>query len=127
MTTLAAVEVIVSDLTRSRTFYSLFGLEFPEIAEGEGHIEAVTQSGLRVMLDTEEVIQSFTPDWQKPQGQRVLLAFECTSPEEVDAMYTRVLEAGFASHKAPWDAAWGQRYAQVSDPDGSLVDLFAGL
>jgi uncharacterized glyoxalase superfamily protein PhnB len=27
----------------------------------------------------------------------------------------------------PWDADWGQRYAQVKDPDGNSVDLFAAL
>ena len=27
----------------------------------------------------------------------------------------------------PWDAFWGQRYAQVKDPDGNVVDLFAPL
>ena len=30
-------------------------------------------------------------------------------------------------NKQPWNAFWGQRYAQVADPDGNLVDLFAAL
>jgi len=34
---------------------------------------------------------------------------------------------GHRAHKAPWDAFWGQRYAQVLDPDGNSVDLFAPL
>ena len=29
--------------------------------------------------------------------------------------------------KEPWDAFWGQRYAQVRDPDGNPVDLYAPL
>jgi hypothetical protein len=27
----------------------------------------------------------------------------------------------------PWDAFCGQRYAEVEDPDGNVVDLFAPL
>jgi catechol 2,3-dioxygenase-like lactoylglutathione lyase family enzyme len=29
--------------------------------------------------------------------------------------------------KEPYDAFWGQRYANVADPDGNAVDLFAPL
>jgi uncharacterized glyoxalase superfamily protein PhnB len=38
-----------------------------------------------------------------------------------------VVEAGFTGEKEPWDAFWGQRYAQLADPDGVPVDLFAAL
>ena len=38
-----------------------------------------------------------------------------------------MIAAGFASKSEPWDAFWGQRYAQVVDPDGNDVDLFAPL
>lgn len=37
------------------------------------------------------------------------------------------VEAGIGGHLPPWDAFWGQRYAVVHDPDGTPVDLFAGL
>jgi uncharacterized glyoxalase superfamily protein PhnB len=62
-----------------------------------------------------------------PQGTRTALAFLCASPTEVDATYAAVLGAGFAGKREPWDAFWGQRYAQVVDPDGNVVDLFAPL
>ena len=55
------------------------------------------------------------------------LAFDCGSPADVDALYKRVVDAGFRSKTAPWDAFWGQRYAQVIDPDDNVVDLFAEL
>jgi len=45
----------------------------------------------------------------------------------VDELYARVRAAGFDTEKEPWDAFWGQRYAQVRDPDGVPVDLFAPL
>ena len=40
---------------------------------------------------------------------------------------TPLVAAGHRSHRAPWDAFWGQRYATVLDPDGNAVDLFAAL
>jgi uncharacterized glyoxalase superfamily protein PhnB len=79
------------------------------------------------MLDTEEVVTSFRPDWTRTSGNQLALAFECGSPAEVDELYARVVAAGFEGEKEPWDAFWGQRYAQLSDPDGVPVDLFAAL
>jgi catechol 2,3-dioxygenase-like lactoylglutathione lyase family enzyme len=122
-----ALGVVVSDLAAAITFYGELGLEFPEAPENEGHVEA-SVAGIRFMLDTEETIRSFDPDWQPPSGgQRVGLAFRCDSPADVDATYAKMLEVGGRPHKAPWDAVWGMRYAQVADPDGNPIDLFADL
>jgi len=122
---LNAIGIVASDVGRSIAFYRQLGVELPE--DGEGHIEATLPSGVRLMLDSEEVIQSFRPDWRREAGNQLALAFECASPEEVDELYERVTSAGFDGEKEPWDAFWGQRYAQLSDPDGVPVDLFAPL
>jgi uncharacterized glyoxalase superfamily protein PhnB len=45
----------------------------------------------------------------------------------VDSAYANLLEHGGTGHKEPWDAVWGMRYAEVKDPDGTVVDLFADL
>ena len=79
------------------------------------------------MLDAEEVVESFRPDWTREAGNQLALAFECASPAEVDELWTRVRDAGFEADKEPWDAFWGQRYAQLRDPDGVPIDLFAAL
>ena len=122
-----AVGTIVSDMGRALAFYRQLGLEFPEGAEGEGHAEA-SAGGVRLMFDTEEVIRSFDPEWRRPEGgHRSSLAFRCDSPAEVDAAYASLLLHGGTGHKEPWDAFWGMRYAQIWDPDGNLVDLFADL
>jgi uncharacterized glyoxalase superfamily protein PhnB len=55
------------------------------------------------------------------------MAFQCASPAEVDAVYSELVGAGHREHLAPWDAAWGMRYASLLDPDGNPVDLFADL
>ena len=79
------------------------------------------------MLDTEETITSFRPDWTRATGNQIALAFECASAAEVDETYAALVDAGFHGEKEPWDAFWGQRYAQVQDPDGVGVDLYAAL
>jgi uncharacterized glyoxalase superfamily protein PhnB len=124
MPQLNALGIVASDLERSRAFYRLLGVE---IAEGSDHVEATLPNGFRLMLDTEDVIRSFRPDWTRETGNQLALAFDCGSPAEVDETYARIVEAGFEGEKEPWDAFWGHRYAQVRDPDGVGVDLFAAL
>ncbi len=130
MARIDAIGVVVSDLERAVGFYRLLGLEFPEPLdpEGHGHVEASMPGGLRFMMDTEEVVRSFAPDWTPPSGsQRTVLAFLCDSPAEVDRLYEELVAAGGQAYREPWDAFWGQRYAEVKDPDGNVVDLFAPL
>jgi catechol 2,3-dioxygenase-like lactoylglutathione lyase family enzyme len=123
-----AIGVTVSDLRRSAAFYSLLGLEFADLDADHGHVEAALPGGLRFMLDSEETIRSFNPDWTPPTGgHRTGLAFVCDSPTDVDAQYEELLQAGGTPQLPPWDAFWGQRYATVLDPDGNVVDLFAPL
>lgn len=118
---LNAVGIVAADVATTVRFYELLGATFA----GEGHVEATMPNGLRLMVDSEDVIRSFEPDWQRANGNQLSLAFECASPAEVDEAYARVTAAGFAGHREPWDAFWGQRYAQLRDPDGVPVDLFA--
>jgi uncharacterized glyoxalase superfamily protein PhnB len=121
---LDAIGIVSSGLERTREFYRLVGVEF---SEGDDHVEATMPNGLRLMVDTEDVIRSFQPDWTRETGNQVALAFACDSPAEVDAIYAAVVAAGFHGEKEPWDAFWGHRYAQLHDPDGVGVDLFATL
>lgn len=121
------VGIVVSDMAAALGFYRLLGLAIAPGAESEGHVEVITPNGYRIAWDSEDVIRSFDPEWTRPVGQRVGLAFKCDSPAEVDALYGQIVASGYAGHKAPWDAFWGQRYAQVADPDGTVIDLFAAL
>jgi uncharacterized glyoxalase superfamily protein PhnB len=111
---------------RSIRFYRLLGLDVPETPD-EGHVDAFLPNGVRFMLDTEEVVRSFSPDWSRETGNQLSLAFECATPAEVDEVYTTVTAAGFEGEKEPWDAFWGQRYAELRDPDGVPVHLYAPL
>ncbi|HEX6662798.1 MAG TPA: VOC family protein [Gaiellaceae bacterium] len=120
--------IVVSDMARSVAFYRLLGLDFPEGAEHEQHVEAPLSGGMRYALDTEDVMRSFDPEWRRPtEGHTTGGAFRCGSPEEVDRVYAELIGAGASVHKEPWDAFWGQRYGQLKDPDGTVIDLYAPL
>jgi catechol 2,3-dioxygenase-like lactoylglutathione lyase family enzyme len=136
---LNVIGVIVSDLQAAIDFYQRLGLHFPPDPdpEGHGHAESTLPGGLRFTLDAEASIRSFDPHWSPPSGgpilcppsggHRMAVAFACDSPTDVDRVYRELLDAGAEGHKEPWDAFWGQRYAQIKDPDGNVVDLFAPL
>ena len=125
MPKLDAIGIVSKDLKASVAFYRLLGLAFPD-PDGD-HLEATTAAGLRVMLDDLKLMKTLDPEWTEPKGRRMNLAFACASPAEVDAVHAKVTAAGHPSKTAPWDAFWGQRYAQIIDPDGNVVDLFAVL
>jgi uncharacterized glyoxalase superfamily protein PhnB len=124
---LTALGIVAADIAEAARFYRTLGLDVPEPPAGEQHFEITLPNGLRLMWDDEQLIRQIDPEWERPAGTAISLAFECESPAEVDATYARVLEAGFRGKSEPYDAFWGQRYATVLDPDGNAVDLFAPL
>lgn len=122
------VGIVVSDMAVALAFYRRLGLDIPSDADTAPHVEVTLPGGLRLAWDTVDTIRSFDPDWTKPEGNRPFaLAFKCDDPADVDAVHAALVSAGYRSHKDPWDAFWGHRYATVLDPDENPVDLFAPL
>lgn len=130
MAKLDAVGIVVKDLAKSVAFYRLLGAPFPEdaAASEHGHAEATLDGGVRFMMDTEDEMRKFDPSWKRSGGSpAAALAFNCEAAQSVDELFAKALAAGGRGHKEPWDAFWGQRYAQLRDPDGNGVDLYAAL
>jgi uncharacterized glyoxalase superfamily protein PhnB len=123
---LDAVGIVSSDMGRSLQFYRQLGLDVPDTPD-EGHVNIEIAGGLRVMIDSEDEIRKFRPDWTRTTGNQFALAFQCETASNVDEIYARMVAAGFQGDKEPWNAFWGQRYAQLRDPDGVPVDLYAAL
>ena len=122
------VGIVVKDMAKALAFYRQLGLDIPAEMDSEGHVEVKLANGLRLAWDTQEVIRSFDSDWQPASGGHGMgLAFLCDSPADVDTTFQRITGMGYEVHKDPFDAFWGQRYAQVKDPDGNVIDLFAPL
>jgi uncharacterized glyoxalase superfamily protein PhnB len=99
------------------------------VPEPDGpHVEVELPGGNKLAFDTEDVIAGLHPGWTPPTSTgRVALAFGLTAPAAVDALFTKLTDAGHPATLTPFDAPWGQRYATVTDPDGTSVDLFAAL
>jgi uncharacterized glyoxalase superfamily protein PhnB len=125
-----AIGLVSSDITRTVTFYRAAGCDLPDPAEGSdlgGHLEC-DLGGVRLMIDSEEVMRSFAEDtWTGSSAGRLTLAVHCASPADVDRLHDDLATLGTGSEVAPFDAPWGQRYATVRDPDGVRVDLYAPL
>jgi uncharacterized glyoxalase superfamily protein PhnB len=122
------VGLVVTDMAAALAFYRRLGVDVPAEADTEPHVEAPLTGGLRLGFDAVETVRSFDPSWSPAAGGPAIgLAFRCDSAAEVDELHDELVAAGHPSHKAPWDAFWGQRYAVVVDPDGNHVDLFAPL
>jgi uncharacterized glyoxalase superfamily protein PhnB len=122
---LAVISIITNDMTAAVAFYEACGLLLSGGGPDEPHSE-FSGAGIAVMLDTREVAAAIDPDWRPPSGGHAMaLAFDCGTPNEVDATFDRMVAAGAGIAKKPWDAFWGQRYAVITDPDGNHVDLFA--
>jgi uncharacterized glyoxalase superfamily protein PhnB len=123
---LNAVGIVTTEMARSLAFYRLIGLDVPDTPE-YGHVNIEMGNGMRLMLDGEAEIRRFRPDWKRETGNQLALAIQFETPSQVDEAYARVTAAGFDGEKPPWDAFWGQHYAQLRDPDGVPVDLYATI
>ena len=122
-----AIGMIVSDMANTLAFYRNLGLDIPPEADQGGHAEATLPGEIRLMWDTVATVTSFS-EWDPPAGgHRMSLAFLCENPAAVDSKYAHLVDEGYRSYLAPFDAFWRQRYATVLDPDDNPVDLFAAL
>jgi predicted enzyme related to lactoylglutathione lyase len=121
-----AVAVSARDLARAVAFYEQLGFDFGAVEPGDPHLEAVTESGVRLMVDSAAMMTELLGEPPRP-GNTSGFALRYGSPAEVDDVAGRASAAGGTVVHEPWDAPWSQRYATVADPDGYRVDLFCPL
>jgi catechol 2,3-dioxygenase-like lactoylglutathione lyase family enzyme len=56
------IGIVARDMEASLEFYRRLGLDIPEGAEDEPHVEVMTPSGLRLAWDTADLIQQIDPE-----------------------------------------------------------------
>lgn len=128
MPKLDMIGLVVEDIPTSLRFYRRLGLDVPEPDAGEPYVETTLPGGIRLSWNAAAMIKEIAGEsWTPPTGQRMGLAFLCDTPAQVDELHSDLVASGYRSEREPWNAFWGQRYAQVVDPDGMVVDLFAPL
>lgn len=123
---LSAIGIVCSNLEKTIEFYSLFDLEFKQEG-GPQHYEALSSQGLRIMLDSVDLIKEINPDYVHKNHSNIVLCFEQSSPDLVNSLYEKVTSNGALAVKEPCNAFWGQRYASIKDPDGNQVDIFSNM
>jgi catechol 2,3-dioxygenase-like lactoylglutathione lyase family enzyme len=103
---ISAVTLATHDMARAVRFYRMLGLEivhggdkatFTSLRAGPNYLNLVAQPAAR--------------NWS--WWGRVIFYHS-----DVDALYARVLAAGYRPDAAPRDAEWGERFFHLADPDG---------
>jgi catechol 2,3-dioxygenase-like lactoylglutathione lyase family enzyme len=112
---LSAVTFVTTNMARSVRFYHALGFEkiyggesadFTSFRAGDGYLNIALRDGSLAKTHP-------APDW----GRAIFYV------DDVDAMHARVVESGFTPEFEPRDAAWGERYFHVRDPDGHEVSF----
>jgi catechol 2,3-dioxygenase-like lactoylglutathione lyase family enzyme len=103
---ISAVTLATHDMARAVAFYRALGFE--RHAGGED-ADFTSLRGGRCFLNL--VAQPAGRRWS--WWGRVIFHVA-----DVDAVYAKALAAGLSPEGAPRDAAWGERYFHVTDPDG---------
>lgn len=118
------VNLIVSDLERTRAFYGILGWEL--LAMGD---RAARFSGddLVVAFHLPAFAQSWDSAYAGAMGGSAVLDIGCGSVDDVDELFASLVDAGARVRQAPWDTFFGDRYALVEDPDGNIIGLKAPL
>jgi hypothetical protein len=121
------VGVVVEDMHRAAEFYRRLGVDVPEDAESEEHVE-VAMSGLTFFLTTKQGNAGWDPVRTDPSGgYRIVLEFYLETQASLDAKYEELTGFGYIGHCAPYDVTPALRFAMIDDPDGNTILLSASV
>jgi catechol 2,3-dioxygenase-like lactoylglutathione lyase family enzyme len=121
------VGVIVEDMPRAAQFYRRLGLDVPDGADEEEHVE-IAMSGLTFFLSTKRANARWDPARTDASGgYRIVLEFYLETPAALDTKYEELTGHGYVGHCAPYDVTPKLRFAMVDDPDGNTVLLSASV
>jgi len=112
----------VSDVDLTVSFYQLLDLEVERV--GDFLARAFWPDGKALEFGTIEITSSY--DSSAAPGQSLssnTIGMEFATSSKVDENYTKIINAGFLGHLAPFNSPWGARFAIVKDPDGNQVGL----
>ncbi len=103
---ISAITLATHDMARAVQFYTTLGFDlahggedarFTSLRAGTGYLNLTAQSAERCWV------------W----WGRVIFRVS-----DVDDLYARIIERGIRPAAGPRDAAWGERYFHLTDPDG---------
>ncbi len=112
---ISAVTLATHDMRRAVSFYRMLGFQ---LVHGG---ESAAFTSFRVGTNFLNLIaQSAEREWSW-WGR--LIFYE----SDIDALYARVIAAGYRPEAAPRDAEWGERFFHLTDPDGHELSFASPL
>jgi len=124
---LQTIGIIAGDMEKTLAFYQTLGLPLDGYEAGEQNFDITLPNGITLGFLSLAMAQQADPKFVVPTGQSMNLQFLVASPADVDAVYNKLVAAGYSGYTEPWDAFWGQRFGRVTDPDGRVVNIYAHL
>ena len=124
-----AARLLVTDIPKAMHFWKdIMGFKMTYGDEGMGYAYFETGSTGIELLERNtfaRVLGESTPV-PVPSGRQFVLDFQV---DDVDATYAQLIERGAASVCPPTDRPeWGSvRAAQLSDPEGNIVEIYAAI
>ena len=109
ITALSAVTLATRDMGAAVRFYRLCGFEILYGGESTG-FTSFRAGGSFLNLTAEPAEVRW---WGRP------IFYE----DDVDGLYARLIAAGVKPQAPPRDAAWGERFFHVTDPDGHEISF----
>ena len=119
------VNLPVSDLARSRSFYEALGFSIDENFTDDTAACVVISEAIHLMILTHERFQQFSvlPRADTTRTTGVLIALSRDSREGVDDMLRAALDAGATEPKPADDHGW-MYLRTFKDPDGNVFEAF---
>jgi catechol 2,3-dioxygenase-like lactoylglutathione lyase family enzyme len=103
---ISAVTLATHDMRRAVRFYRMLGCQLVHGGESASFTSFSVGAGfLNLIAQPTERNWSW---WGR------LIFYE----SDIDALYARVIAAGYRPEAAPRDAEWGERFFHLTDPDG---------
>lgn len=125
MSTKIFVNLPVTDLDRSMTFFRRLGWRFDTRFCDDTSTACVEVSDdIYVMLLTHDKFREFSPNGiaDAHRATEVLVALSCASRDEVDEMVARAVAAGGRPHRPPQDHGFMYEHG-FQDPDGHVWEF----
>jgi predicted lactoylglutathione lyase len=119
------VNLPIQDMQRSRAFFEALGFSFnPQFSNDQGAC-CVIADNIFVMLLVQPFFQGFTkkPVADATKSTEVLIALDCASRDEVDAMVRKAVAAGGSAPTEPKDHGFMYQHG-FDDPDGHGWEVF---
>lgn len=124
MSRMIFVNLPVSDVQRSRQFFTALGFGVNEQFSNEAAVCIVIDDNIFAMALGHEHFQSFTPRSiaDATQSTEVLLALSCESRAEADAMIETAVASGGSEPRPTQDLGWMYSRA-FADADGHIWEV----